>query len=115
MWLFVSKGHSGKHHMHQSAPYKLYLERKMDQKEESLVKDICRYAELCSSGSSLLGAEVSTVLHFHQVTHLQEDETHAEPWLHSSWDILSVEGLSDSLAVSNLHQSHRRPTAALCA
>jgi len=65
MWLFVFKGHSGKHHMHQSAPYKLYLERKMDQKEESLVKDIHRHEELRSSGSSLLGDEVNRVLHFH--------------------------------------------------
>lgn len=65
MWLFVSKGHSGKHRMHQAAPYMFYLERKMDQKEESLVRDICRYEELLSSGRFLLAAEVSRVLHFH--------------------------------------------------
>lgn len=39
--------------MHQSAPYMFNLERKMDQKEETLVGDTCRYKELLSSGKSL--------------------------------------------------------------
>lgn len=77
MWLLVSKGHSGEHHMHQSAPYVFYLKRKMDQKEESLVKDTCRYKELLSSARLLPAPNVRRVLHFHQITHLEEDDTQA--------------------------------------
>lgn len=70
MWLLVSKGHSGKHRMHQSVPYMFYLERKMDQKKASLVRDTCRYEELLSSGRFLPAPKVRRVLHFQKIMHL---------------------------------------------
>lgn len=84
MWLLVSKGHRGKHRMHQSAPYMFYLERKMDQKEESLLRDTCRYKELLSSGKFLPAPKVRRVLHFHKIMHLEEDETQADSCPNSS-------------------------------
>lgn len=80
--------------MHQSAPYTFYLERKMDQKEESLARDTFRYKELLSSVKFLPAPKIRRVLHFHKIRHLEEDETQADSCPNSSifsyippWDL----------------------------